>query len=266
MNNALDLDLDFDLATRTYRPTPPPQSAEEHARRMLARARNGLQVNQRQYEKAKRRGNWPRVVDLIGRIERAEQAVMRWQQELNRIQTSRGIYRFDDEMLDEATHLERGIHGYFPFPSPVGSRRERLRTGHRLDNFYDKTDLDAMLDLATPPPTGGRPNGVQGGIAAAWIRSLVQQTQRHVRNARMHLQNQATPAALRELTLASNYINGIRSRSAYFPGNIAGAVDGSWAMINAIRNDLRRNVIPIHQAINGLHRAENMLLNILFIR
>jgi hypothetical protein len=171
-----------------------------------------------------------------------------------------------DNFLENSLRLERGIHGYFPFPKNISSRRSRRGTASKRDNFYVEDELDAMLDLATPPPTGGRPNGVQGGVAAAWVRSLVQQTQRHVRNARVYLQNQATAAALRELTLASSYINGIRSRSAYFPGNIAGPVDGSWAMINAIRNDLRRNAIPIHQAINGLHRAENMLLNILFIR
>jgi hypothetical protein len=139
-------DLDFDLAT------PPPQTPEERAQRMLERARSGLQVNQQQYEKARRRQRWDRVADSLGRIERAEQAIRHWQQELVRIRSSRGPYRFEDEMdtlLDDTTYLERGVHGHFPFSRSMYGRRGYARPTARgpISRFADD-DLDAMIDEA----------------------------------------------------------------------------------------------------------------------
>lgn len=167
MNTAVALNCDFDPATRRYNPTSPPQSAEEHARRMLERARQGLQVNQRRYEKATRRGRWDVVAESLGGIERAEQAIRRWQQELDRIRSSRGPYRFDDErdtLLDEATYLERGIHGYFPFSRGVYSRcRCRGLSSRRPMSRYGDDDLDAMIDEALRSRSGGGGGGSGGG-------------------------------------------------------------------------------------------------------
>lgn len=168
MNAALDLNRAFDLATRRYNPTPSPQTAEDHARGMLERARQGLQVNQRRYEKARRRGCWDVVANSLGGIERAEQAIRCWQQQLDRIRSSQGPYRFEEEvdtLLDEATYLERGIHGYFPFTRcpPARCRHERRAVQYPKSHFED--ELYAMIDPAFQPqiiPGGGRSSGYRG--------------------------------------------------------------------------------------------------------
>jgi hypothetical protein len=149
-------DLDFDLAT------PPLQAPEERAQQMLERARRGLQVNQRRYEKARRRQRWDQVADSLGRIERAEQASRRWQQELDRIRSSQGPYRFEnrmDNLLDEATYLERGIHGYFPFSrSMYGRRGYACPTARGSMSRFEDDDLDALIDRAQPRVIpGGEP-------------------------------------------------------------------------------------------------------------
>jgi hypothetical protein len=95
---------------------PPPANALEHARRMLDRALRGQAINEARMRQAGGGHNWSRASDLAGRAVAAERAAARWAQELQRLATSRGPYRFDDDPFDAA--YDDGIDSAFPRISP----------------------------------------------------------------------------------------------------------------------------------------------------
>jgi hypothetical protein len=97
-------DEDYDAAIPPLPPSrPPPASALEHARRMLDRALRGQAVNEARMRRAGGGGqDWGRASDLAGRALAAQRAAARWAQELQRLTSSQGPYRFDDDAFDDA--------------------------------------------------------------------------------------------------------------------------------------------------------------------